>query len=126
MQMVQHDGKTLGVGELIEGDGEPAQVLILDDSLARRGLLGPQEVAQPQRRGLQSGFEGALARGVTLVSAEGTDGVGQVVDHNLPQPGGQFRVAGAAELVTFLVSLQQRLLHDIGRIDTAAQVRVEV
>jgi len=48
------------------------------------------------------------------------------VGQDLPQPFGPLGVGMAAELVALLVGLQERLLHHVGRVELAAQPRVEV
>src|SRR5262249_24750393 len=71
--------------------------------------------------------QGAFAAGVTLAGGKvAAHGGGQLVGQDLPQPGGALGLGAAAELPALLVSAGQGLLHHVGRIELAAQPRVEV
>jgi hypothetical protein len=48
------------------------------------------------------------------------------VRQRLPQPRQPLALAAAAELVTLIVRFEQRLLHHVGRVELAAQPRVEL
>src|SRR5262249_20195483 len=55
-----------------------------------------------------------------------TQGVGEVVRQRLPQPRQPLGLGRAAELFPFRVRFEERLLHHVGRVEFAAQPRVDV
>ena len=74
----------------------------------------------------QRRLQRALASDVPFVGLPTADNVGEVVGQHSPQPGEVLCLAVAAELVALLVRFEQGPLHQVGRIDLAAEPRVEV
>jgi hypothetical protein len=63
---------------------------------------------------------------VIQLAAELPRRVDERVGQDAAQPAGLLGRRVAAELLAVLVRLDQRLLHDVGRIDLAGQARVEL
>ena len=100
------------------------QPLLPDDLLARRGRLGVEPSVEPRRRLL----DGLLQRERPLgpSAAPAAEGVGDLAGEDRPEPGEVLGLGRAAELVSPLVGLQERLLDDVGGVDLRAEPRAEL
>ncbi len=113
LEVVQHHGLALSLGQSVERSGQVDGLFIALGLLARRRLLRRQPGVEPGRLGIEGRFQPVLAGHGALVPAEVAHRMGQVPPQDLPQPGRALAVVLAAELVAGLVGLQQRLLHDV-------------
>jgi hypothetical protein len=126
LQVLQVERPPLVLGQPGQSLGQADQLLVALGLLVRRQLAGHQPGLQPGRRLLQLHLQRLLQVHVTARGAEAAGGVGQVAGEDLPQPGGQLRLAAPLELGQRLVRLQQRLLYHVRRIEFRPQARVEV
>jgi hypothetical protein len=101
----------------------PKQLLLPAGDLAGRGLLGRQPCLQPCRRLVQVAVEALLEGQPALVLAGSVD---ERVGQDAAQPGRLLTIPAAAELVPPLVRLDESLLHHVGRVELAAQPRIEL
>ena len=120
---MQFNDEPLLVGQLGEGAGELKQLFLVADAFAGRRLFGGEPGVQPRRGFVDGLFDGDLNGDLALVFAGHVD---EAVGEDAPQPCGLFGGRAAAKLLAVLVGLDERLLHDVGRIEFAAQPRVEL
>ena len=125
LQMMQHDRFALGFRQLDRASAMRSRSSLRDAMRLGRRLIGGQPMGQPRRRFFDSRLQRLLASHVALIPAKGSQGVAQVIRQRPSQPGRQGFVV-ALELVLLDVGLQQRLLHDIRRVEFALCPAVEL
>lgn len=95
-----------------------------NDALAWGRLIGRQDCFQAFRRLFDARGQGTLAQ--AGFGCELADRVGERVGKDRSQPGDLFRIGRAAELVTVLMGLQQRLLDEVRRIELGLNLVYEL
>jgi hypothetical protein len=94
--------------------------------LARRRLFGGEPRFEPGRGLLDRPLQRAFECHIPPAAAMGAHRVGQRTGQDLPQPGGQLSRTLASKLVEGLMRLEQRLLHQVGRVKLAPQGLAEL
>lgn len=126
---MQDDRVALSRRQFRERVGEGEKVVDLVEPAFGGGLVGDQEFLG-SRKGVfncgDRGFERLFAVGVALLGCEGADGIGDVMEKDLAEPAGGFAVGCSAELGAFLVSFEQRLLSNVGRVEAAMVARMKM
>ena len=110
-------------GKLVNASARSKQLLGSHRLLAGRRLHRRQPAIDARERVVRLPIERPFAGDVALGRRQPANGVGQVIGQNLPQPRHALRFRRAAELRLLLMSVQQRLLHDVRRIEPSPMPR---
>src|SRR5262245_16545125 len=124
-EMAEEDGLALTVRKPRDGPRHPQAVLLLHGHFARRGLAGSRQFLDPDRRMLQSSFQGLLASASAPLATEVPDPVRDDARQDRAQPTRHLRWALALELVDLLVCPQQSVLHDVRGADLPLQASMK-
>ena len=127
LAVLEQQRLALRLGQLGQGLHQQHRLLVPLGPLAGRRLLGGQPGVEPGGGLLDRLLERAFQRHVATAAAVVADGVGQGAGEDPPEPGRQLgRGPSPRNCAEGLVRLQERLLHDVGRIQLAPQGRAEL
>jgi hypothetical protein len=125
-QVLEHDDFALRLGQGRQRVGQSEHLFVALGRLAGRSLICGQPAGHSRRGAIQVGFQRPLQVHGPLVAVIVLDHVGQCAGKDAPQPGEQHRPIRVLQRRPGRVGAQKRLLHHVGRIELAAQARIEM
>jgi hypothetical protein len=115
--MPEDQGSAIILGELPQCFGQSEDGLVPDRSARRGGLVGGEPAFEPGGRVVEGSFERSNAPEIAFGTSERAGGVGEVTGEEPSEPGEAFALGLSSVVLAILMGIEERLLHDIGRVD---------